>query len=457
MPAIPLRTLRFQVLQLLIGAASCAALLMPVTSLADTTLKDSVLATVSTNPKIKVFQEHRQAAAYDIRRARAGWLPRVDASGGYGLEQFSDSYARYMDKDHELTDRSEASIYLRQTLWDGFATSSRVDISTAKFDSADYRLMDNAEALALDAILAHIDVLRLAEIVRYSENNVRQHQEILSSQMDRQRHGAASIGDVTQTQGRLARAQSSLVESRSNLEMARAAYKRLTGNEVPVDIAAPTMPGNTPPSFEAALAACLSGNPKIATYKAEVQASRGEVELDKSRFQPTVYVEVGPAYREHVDSSESYSWGTTAMVRANWNLYDGGADVAAVQASSARVRQNRQELQSLLDNLNEETRSTWARYLSAREQSVFYDKAVMYNTKSRDTYMQQFLVGQRSLLDVLDAENELYSSQIQQITAQSNEFGSAYRLLALEGNLLASIGINRSEFRSISDAATISE
>lgn len=444
--------------------ATCAILTVagaivstPAAALAETSLKDSVLSTVNNNPKLKVFQENREAATHDLRRARAGWLPRVDMRAGYGVEQYSDTVSRPANKDDEFTERGDASVVLTQTVWDGLATSSRVDIGKAKLDSADNRLMDNAEALGLDAVLAHIEVLRQREIVKYSEINVQQHQSILGSQSERQRMGVASIADVTQTQGRLARAQSTLVESRSALEVAEAAYKRLTGMEVPDMLEKAGVPDTTPASFETALGASQTSNPKIAAYQADVQAARGEQDLNKSRFQPNVYLEAGPSYKERVESSESYAWGTTAMMRVNWNLYDGGSDLAAVRGSAARVRQSRQELQNLLDTLNEETRATWSRYLSAREQANYYATAITYNTQTRDTYMQQFLVGQRSLLDVLDAENELYSSQVQFTTAKANETGTSFRLLALGGNLLSTLSIDRSELRDIPEGGTIRE
>lgn len=184
-------------------SASGAFLSLPDVSFAETKLKDSVLSTINSNPKLKVFQENREAATHDLRRARAGWLPRVDVRAGYGAEQYSDTTSRQSNKDDEFTERGDASAVLTQTVWDGFATSSRVDVGKAKLDSADNRLMDNAEALGLDAVLAHIEVLRQREIVRLSEINVQQHQTILGSQSERQKMGVASIADVTQTQGDL--------------------------------------------------------------------------------------------------------------------------------------------------------------------------------------------------------------------------------------------------------------
>ncbi|MEG6504756.1 TolC family outer membrane protein [Nitratidesulfovibrio sp. 1201_IL3209] len=413
----------------------------------EVTLKDSVVNTLETHPRLKAFQENRQAAEHDVDRARAGWFPRLDVRGGVGVEQYNDVSTRNSGHENDWYDRSEGSVTLSQTIWDGLATASRVDINKNKLGSVDNRLIDNAEALGLDAVLAHIEVLRQREIVRLSEINVQQHESILGSQQERSRMGAASVSDVTQTQGRLARAQSTLIEARSALQVAEAAYFRLTGQMVPETLGPAEAPTATPPSVDAALADSQSSNPKVQALISDVRTSEAEIDLAKSGYHPVIYAEVGPTYKDQVESSRTYEWGTAAMLRMNWNLFNGGADMAAVKGASARSRQSRQELQNQIDELGRETRSTWTQMLSAREQQRYFLSAIDYNVQTRDAYMQQFLVGQRSLLDVLDAENELYSSSIQEVTSRMNDAGAQYRLLALGGKLLDSLGIDRDALR----------
>lgn len=417
----------------------------------EVTLKDSVVNTLETHPRLKAFQENRQAAEHDVDRARAGWFPRLDVRGGVGTEQYNDSNTRTTNHENDWYDRSEGSLTLSQTIWDGLATASRVDINKNKLGSVDNRLIDNAEALGLDAVLAHIEVLRQREIVRLSEINVQQHESILGSQQERSRMGAASVSDVTQTQGRLARSQSTLTEARAALQVAEAAYFRLTGKMVPEALGPAEAPLTTPPSADAALADSQSSNPKVQALISDVRTSEAEIDLAKSGYHPVIYAEVGPTYKDQVESSRDHEWGTAAMLRMSWNLFNGGADVAAVKGASARSRQSRQELQNQIDELGRETRATWTQMLSAREQQRFFLSAIDYNVQTRDAYMQQFLVGQRSLLDVLDAENELYSSSIQEVTSRMNDAGAQYRLLALGGKLLDSLGIDRDALRKPTD------
>ena len=131
------------------------------------------------------------------------------------------------------------------------------------------------------------------------------------------------------------------------------------------------------------------------------------------------------------------------MLRGNWNLFNGGYDWFNVKGDKARARQSRQELSGLLDSLAEETTATWSQLVSAQEQARHFANAVQYSTKTRDMYLEQFNLGQRSLLDVLDSENELFSSSIQLVTAQQNVTAAKYRLLALGGDFLSAFNLDR--------------
>ncbi|WP_072696642.1 TolC family outer membrane protein [Desulfovibrio litoralis] len=406
-------------------------------------VKSSILATIGHHPQIKALQENRQAAIHDVSRARSGWLPRIDARAGYGAEQVNDSTTRSVtgQKTNTYYDRTEASLTFQQTLWDGMSTWNRVEQGQATLESVESRLLDNTEGLSLDAIRAHIEVARQRRIVALSERNIQNHKDILESQKQRQRLGASSLADVTQTEGRLARAQASLAENYSTLEIAVANYKRLTGKE-PTDLLPASMPAGAYPSLDAALASARTNNPKVKAGMADIKVADAQIEIGKANFHPQIYIDGGPYYRWRVDSSETYAWGNSVMLRASWNLFDGFYDWYNFKGNRARLRQSRETLVDTYESLAETTESTWSQLISAREQARYFSNAVEFNTQTRDMYLEQFNLGERSLLDVLDAENELYSSSIQLVTATQNEIVAQYRLLALGGELLKEFGIN---------------
>ena len=433
------------------GLVLAVTLTSPVLGAQVTTMQETVASTLAYNPTIKAFQEYRQAAEHDLSRARSGWFPRVDARAGGGIEQWSDSNTRrhgnprngYRQGNRDWYGRSEASLTISQTIWDGMETWNRVRIGKGRLDSAESRLFDNAEGLGLDAVLAHIEIYRQRRIVALAELNVKNHKAILNSQRERYQSGASTMADVTQTQSRLARTEASLAESRAALDVAIANYKRLTG-KMPGQVEPPRIPAGAYPSLEAALGHSQTLNLKVKALQSDIETADAQTSLDKSPFSPQIYIEAGPTYNYRVGSALDDQGGMVVMLRANWNLFNGGYDWFNVKGDKARARQTRQELSAQKDSLAEETEATWAELLSAQEQSRHFANAVDYSTKTRDMYLEQFNVGQRSLLDVLDSENELFSSSIQLVTAQQNIIAANYRLLALGGGFLANFGLDRS-------------
>ena len=410
-----------------------------------TSMKETISATLAYNPNIKAFQEYRQAAEHDLSRARSGWFPRVDARAGAGFEQVDDATTRgrnYKQSRGGYYERTEASLTISQTIWDGMATWNRVNIGESRLDSANSRLFDNAEGLGLDALLAHIEIYRQRRIVQLAELNVKNHQAILASQKQRQSSGASTLADVTQTESRLARTLASLAESRSALEVALANYKRLTGKDAGV-LEAPTAAADSYPSLDVALAHSQTGNLKVKALRSDVNTAEAQTELDKSAFHPQIYLEAGPSWTDRLGSSTTWTQSNAIMLRGNWNLFNGGYDWFNVKGDKARARQSRQELSGLLDSLAEETTATWSQLVSAQEQARHFANAVQYSTKTRDMYLEQFNLGQRSLLDVLDSENDLFSSSIQLVTAQQNVTAAKYRLLALGGDFLSAFNLDR--------------
>ena len=414
---------------------------------AETTMKETVQKTLEYNPTIKSFQEYRQAAQHDLRRARSDWFPRVDARAGFGAERWNDAQTRrgrpdYPHNAQTYYDRFTGSVVISQIIWDGMATWNRVTINEHRLDSAHERLYDNAEALSLDALLAHIEVFRQRRLVALAELNVRNHRRILGSQRERQSSGASTLADVTQTQSRLARTEATLAETRSALEVAIANYARLTGVE-PHEIETPKSPEHAYASLEQALASAQTLNPKVKASRADILAADAQTELDKAPYHPTITLDASQEYNWRVHGADDYEWGNALMLNMTWNLFRGGYDWYNVKGDKARARQSRQLLNAQLDALTEETTATWSQYISAKEQARYFADAVEYSTRTRNMYLEQFNVGQRSLLDVLDGENEVYTSAIQFVTAQQNVLAAQYRLLALGGELLANFAIDK--------------
>lgn len=404
-------------------------------------LTDTINATLRNHRAIKVIQENREAVQHEVTRAKAGWGPRVDINVRGGINQLSDSSTRSFKTNEGFYGTTSMGATLVQPLWDGFATRSRVRTAEATFESMTSRVFDNATTLGLDSIIAHIDLLRRRKIVQLATDNVKRHREILVSSRDRENMGADTMADVSQTEGRLARALSTLSDAKAALLQGEASYRRLTGNPVPASLESVELPIPMYQSPGVVLEIAEAQNPKLIAYKADIRAASGNKELAESNFYPMINLEAGPNYSDRGGRNNQWTSSMDIMGVMRWNVFNSGADVASTRAASARERQARQTLFNFMDELVLETQDTWTGYQSAIEQHQHYTDAIRYNTQTRDAYLEQFYTGQRSLLDVLDSESELFNSSVQATTAAGNILVGGYRMFALAGVLLPTLHI----------------
>lgn len=405
------------------------------------TLRDTVEATLGYNRGLKVIQENLDVTRHELRRAQAGYGPSVDLTGRAGANELSTSTTRSYGTDKGMYAADSVGLTLSQPLWNGFATRSRVASAQATVDSMSYRVFDNATTFALDGIIAHVDVLRRREILRLAEANVARHREILASQQDRIAAGVSSTADVTQTEGRLSRAKATLSDAQASLREAEASYIRLTGKAVPEELAEADAPMPFA-EMDAALVASHRDNPKLKAYLADVRARKGDKELAESAFHPQINLEAGPSYSDRGGNGSQWEKEINVGLAMRWNIFNSGADEAEVKAARARIRQAQEYAADFVDEVDKEIADTWTRWMAAKEQETYYQNAVVYNTQTRDAYMEQFVLGERSLLDVLDAENELFNSSTQLETVRGNIIVGGYRLHALAGDLLPVLEVN---------------
>ena len=405
-------------------------------------VEDTIYGVLRNHHNLRGMMENREVLSHEVRRAQAGFGPRVDVTGQAGGSVLSDSSTRSQDLDKQMWGKVGYSAQLVQPIWDGFATRSRVRNAKSTLESQKYRVFDTATSLSLDAIIAHIDLLRRRKIYELSEENVAHHKGLVSQAQDRASLGADTAADVTQAQSRLQRAYSNLSEAKSALLVAEETYARLTG----LPSASRLQPISMPPQLYSATQAVIDqakkSNPKLAAYLQDIRASRALREESDAAFSPSLNLEAGPNYTNMGGSSNRWVYSFDVMGVVRWNIFNSGADLAERRAASARMRQSRQIMYNFMDDLKLDVESTWINYQAAQEQYKHYSKAIEYNKYTRAAYLEQFQIGKRSILDVLDTESELYNSATQAETARGNILVGAYRLSALTGNMLPEMSIN---------------
>lgn len=425
-------------------------------------LTDTVRAALQTNPDIGVVKADRRAVDQELRLARSGYLPAVDLRAAAGPE-YSDNNttrARVTNGDgSQRLFRSEAQLSLTQMLFDGFATTSEIERQRARVNSAAFRVAEAAEFVALDAIEAHLNVLRNQEIVALNETNVAQHRRILSQVGDLEEGGRTDVADVRQAESRLARAEESLAISQGNLADARATFIRIVG-ESPADLSKSSPPAAVIPasSDDAAELASVS-SPTVSIAGADVDVSSAELRGSRSGFYPRFDLELGADVGEDLDGVEGNNVGASALVVMRYNIFRGGGDIALEREAFHRVNEARANLQRARLAAEEEARLSYNAFETAKARTLALTSKAEAQRRTRDAYASQFEVGNRDLLDLLDAENELFIDRVNLTTAMVTEEFAVYRVLAVVGGLLDTLDVSRprehiSIYRTLDDAQT---
>lgn len=436
-----MKRLLFSILLLLLTTAPAMADVDGTTA-----LKESVVAAVRQHPQIKSLLSNREAVANNLRASLGRFFPSLDLTADYGYQKYSSSTTRAASNDKRGLSTTDSTVTLTQNLFDGADRINDYAGSKARLTSAEYRLLDNVETVALDAIRAHVDVVRERQLVMLAGENITAHQEVLESIAERVAGGAGSMADEMQARGRVARAETTLISYEGNLLTAQAEYYRVTGMRAGPLGDPDYYLENIPSGLDGVLETALDTNPKIHIAKAELEATQRDQGVTGSSFYPTVDFELSSRNTDNLDGTTSYIQDNRAQLALTWNLFNGGTDYHDLKAAKSRVNEAEATQQDTIDDLTQQVATAWTEYETAVKSIEKHMEALQYSMESRDMYMMQFNVGQRSLLDVLDSINEVFSNSVLLETAQSNRNFALYKLLALEGILVKSMDVAASNY-----------
>jgi adhesin transport system outer membrane protein len=405
-------------------------------------LREAINHTLSVNPNLEAMRYNRDVLYYEVRNAYGGYLPHLNVTAGAGGGWKEEKSPGQPFNQRDFTDRLQGGVSLSQLLFDGWRTPGKVAQNEALLDSGRKRYLTDAEVYSLNSIVAYMESWRNWGLVELAEQNVQTHGTILNSLNERQRLGAGSAADVVQTQARLSRAESTLEERMSAADISVAGFLRTVGAMPSPELQLPEDPHPLlPPSVEAFVRSTLENNPKIKSYQKDIEAAQYGVTIARSALFPEFFA-VASA---NTDTWHNAEWETndySMMITMRWNLFAGMSDVNAIKAAASRVRESESNLRALEYQLRQEAQAAWREYMAANRMVQLMESTVAYNDQTREYYRQQFEVGQRSLLDVLDAENEYFANNSLLLTYRANEYIAIYRLAAMRGALLSSLGID---------------
>lgn len=408
-------------------------------------LIDAAAHTIETSPDVAIVKNQYLSRIEQIGVAKAGYLPTIDLALGYGHEATNSPSTRASRGSSDSVDlkRGEASLTLRQLVYDGSNTVNDVSRTRAEARAQRYQLWNAAENLTLDVADAYMALIHARETSVLAKDNLEAHMEILEGIRKRSEYGLGSASDLSQVKGRLSRAHSNYLATENNVLDAQARYYRVVGKEgTGLEKPAP-LDSFIPATYEQALQQAGKAHPTLVTAQHDIDAATAQLKQRDSAFRPDVRFELGGTWNNNLDGTEGYNNDLTAMLRLRYNLFNGFADDhrkqeayhQLIEASAVRDRAQRQVAEGLS--------LSWNAYKLLNQQMEYLQSHVEESDRTLTAYKKQFELGRRTLVDLLDAENELFEARRELLLAQRDFTVSQFRVLNGMGELLAILNIDR--------------
>ncbi len=405
------------------------------------TLAAALTRAVANFPEVRAARANQRAIEQNVAQARGAWYPTVDASLGQGRETSNNPSTRVLGSSQTLN-RREAEVSLSQLLFDGGSSSGQVRRFEARAQSAAAQVANATESAGARVAQAYLDVIRLRALITIATDNEKRHRETLAQVSQLADAGQGRRADAQQAEARLALAQASLSQLRNQLAQAEASFLHLTGQPPGMLAEAGAFADKLPASLPVALALTLETHPAIRSAERELAAAQADRESVRSRaVAPRLALEVGTSANHDLDGVRGGNSDSYAMLRLRYNLFRGGSDEARVREAESRVDEARANYDKARNDTERDLRQAWEGLVQDRVRLPQLQRYAAASAQVVGSYRLQFSIGQRTLLDVLNAENELF-------TAKSNEYSAAYavsigelRVLAAMGRLLATLGV----------------
>ncbi len=395
------------------------------------TLKEALAAAYIANPQIKARRAQLRATDEEVARAKSGYRPVIQGEATYTYQDVNSQPPSPADG---VSHPRNYSVSLAQPIFRGFRTVNSVEAAKASVEAAREDLRDVGQQVLLDAVTQYMNVLRDQAIIRLRQNNVEFLSEQLQATQDRFDVGEVTRTDVAQAQARRAEAVSALNLATANLKTSRAAYERVIGFP-PSNLETPRPADSLlPPTLEAALQAGERRNPQILAGLFRVKSAEYDTKTIKGELLPEVQLEA--RYEKSYDTGGADERDTTTVTgRLTVPIYQGGEVSARVRQAQDIELQRRQEVDQARVAVRADVVSAWGQVVAARAALVSDRAAVEANRIALEGVRAEEQVGQRTVLDVLDAEQELLDSQVSLVTSRRDLVVASYALLAAIGRL----------------------
>lgn len=414
------------------------------------TMNTELASLLVNNPRLKSSEKSLLGASEAVKKSYSGFLPTalLGADTGY---QWIDSPTRRGSPTFGSYSRGEqtSTLTVTQNLFDGWKTTANVNSAIVTRDSTAATHEATVQSLLLEGINAYHDLLRQTRLNQLAQDNVETVQRQLDLEDERVQRGGGVAVDVLLAKTRLQRAKERLVTFRNSLNDARARYMQVFGREPDTDgLAEPVPPMQyVPPSLEEAIKSASDTNPTLLAASKQINAADAKRRVSEADFLPKIDLVGKLNYEKNLDATIGVNREASIILKSTWELFSGFGTRAAVAEASLQHAAAKDTALQAGRKVSEETRLAWNELQSTRERVQLLDNAVAIASEMFRSRRELRDTGKATALEVLDAENEVYSARIDYTNASFDARRAVYKILNSMGRLTPdNLGINAGDY-----------
>ena len=402
-------------------------------------LKDMVEKTITSNPEVQARYHKFLEAGYEQETVRGGFLPKADLVSTYRKQE-----ELVKNTSNTQIPRMNNELVLRQMIFDGFATSNEVKRLGHASRVRYFELQSAMQSTSLEFVRAYLDTLRYQELIQYAKDNYVIHKQLFDRIQERVNAGVARKVDLEQATGRLALAEANLLTETTNLHDVTARLQRLYGELPPATLQVPTIfNGNLEPTSEAALKVAYRQNPDLLSTIEDIQAKKNEIKTNEAKYMPRLDLQARKNLGTSSDGRYSNSAADLLELTMNFNLFNGFSDKNSISTAAQKLNGAHDQRDKACIDTRQLVTIAYNDVKQLTEQRGYRSQHRLSIENAREAYRKQYDIGQRTLLDLLDSENEYFQAKRSLANTEYDLQLAHARTYAGQGELLNKIGAQR--------------
>lgn len=398
------------------------------------TFLEALTTTYVNNPTLRAARAELRAVDESVAQALSNWRPEISVDG-FGGAQYTDTQSDFFsDKGGSQPRGGELNIV--QPLYRGGRTQSATNAAEAEVLSQRARLKSVEQDVLFDATVSYVDVWRDQSVLELNINNEQVLQRNLEASRDRFEVGEITRTDVAQSESRLARATAERIAADGNLNSSRAVFQRVVG-DYPGQLTQPDPAAGLPKQLEELTAISLDNDPEVIASEFAENAARANVRTILGELLPSARLRGSLRYDDDQGISSTERQQAEIIAEVTIPLYQQGAASSRVRQARQIAMQRRIEVDEARSQARQDSIVAWEVLVTNRAQIESFRSEVATAEIALEGVRQENEVGERTVLDVLDAEQELLDAQVSLATARRDELVASYAMLRAMGRFTA--------------------